>query len=97
MDVNPDMHEEYQRRHSPIWPELETAIKAHGGHNYSIFWHHQSNQLFGYIEIENEERWAAIAETDICKKWWAYMQDVMKYNDDGTPFALEIKEVFHLN
>lgn len=38
MQVNPDAHAEYQRRHSPIWPELEAELKAHGAHNYSIFW-----------------------------------------------------------
>ena len=31
MQVNPDAHAEYQRRHSPIWPELEAVLKAHGG------------------------------------------------------------------
>jgi L-rhamnose mutarotase len=96
MNVNPDMEEEYQRRHSPIWPELKQVIKSHGGHNYSIFWHHQTNQLFAYVEIEDETRWAAIAQTEACKKWWSYMKDIMKYNDDGTPFAIEIKETFHL-
>lgn len=25
MQVNPDAHEEYARRHNPIWPELEAA------------------------------------------------------------------------
>ncbi|ESC03184.1 L-rhamnose 1-epimerase, partial [Salmonella enterica subsp. enterica serovar Kentucky str. 0253] len=27
MQVNADAHEEYQRRHNPIWPELEAVIK----------------------------------------------------------------------
>ena len=30
MQVNANAHEEYQRRHSPIWPELESVLKAHG-------------------------------------------------------------------
>ena len=30
MSVNPDQHAEYERRHSPIWPELEAVLKAHG-------------------------------------------------------------------
>lgn len=36
MQVNPDAHEEYQRRHNPIWPELEAVLKAHGAHHYAI-------------------------------------------------------------
>ncbi len=35
MQVNPDAHEEYQRRHNPIWPELEAVLKSHGAHNTS--------------------------------------------------------------
>ena len=27
MSVNAGMEEEYERRHSPIWPELESMLK----------------------------------------------------------------------
>ena len=27
MQVNPDAHKEYERRHSPVWPELEAVLK----------------------------------------------------------------------
>jgi L-rhamnose mutarotase len=37
MAVNPDQYEEYERRHNPIWPELQEVLKAHGAHSYSIF------------------------------------------------------------
>lgn len=37
MQVNPDAHEEYARRHNPIWPELEAVLKAHGAHHYAIY------------------------------------------------------------
>ena len=30
MHVNPDQHAEYERRHRPIWPELEATLKKHG-------------------------------------------------------------------
>ncbi|VCY69012.1 L-rhamnose mutarotase [Escherichia coli] len=33
MQVNPDAHEEYQRRHNPIWPELEAVLKSHGANS----------------------------------------------------------------
>ncbi len=36
MQVNADAHEEYQRRHNPIWPELEAVLKSHGAHHYAI-------------------------------------------------------------
>ena len=36
MQVNADAHVEYQRRHNPIWPELEAVLKEHGAHHYAI-------------------------------------------------------------
>ena len=97
MSVNPDRHAEYERRHSPIWPELEAVLKEHGVHNYSIFLHKETNQLFAYAEIEDEARWAAIADTDICRKWWAYMGDVMPSNPDNSPVSVDLDEVLHID
>lgn len=54
MQVNPDAHEEYQRRHNPIWPELEAVLKSHGAHNYAIYLDKARNLLFATIEIESE-------------------------------------------
>ena len=49
MQVNPDAHEEYQRRHNPIWPELEAVLKSHGAHNYAIYLDKARNLLFATI------------------------------------------------
>jgi L-rhamnose mutarotase len=65
MSVNTGMEEEYERRHSPIWPELESLLKEHGVLNYSIFLDIQTRQLFGYAEIEDDERWSSIANSAI--------------------------------
>ena len=97
MSVNPDQHEEYERRHRPIWKELQDVLRAHGGHNYSIYLDPDTNTLFGYVEIESEEQWAAVADTEICKKWWAYMKDLMPSNPDNSPISKDLKEVFHLD
>ena len=97
MTVHPGMEQEYGRRHSPIWPELDSTLKQHGVLSYSIFLHPETRQLFGYVEIEDEERWATIAETAICKKWWAYMKDLMPSNPDDSPVSRELSEVFHID
>jgi len=97
MAVNPGVEAEYEKRHRPIWKELEDTLHEHGVHNYSIFLHPQTNQLFGYAEIESQQRWEAIAETDVCKRWWSYMKDLMPANPDNSPKSLEIREVFHLD
>jgi L-rhamnose mutarotase len=97
MSVHAGQEAEYERRHSPIWADLAAVLKQHGVHNYSIFLLPETHQLFGYAEIEDEARWAAIAETPVCKRWWAHMRDVMPANPDNSPVASETREVFHLD
>ena len=97
LSVNPDARDEYERRHSPIWPELAQTLTSHGVHNYSIFLHPETHQLFGYVEVESEEEWDAIAQTEVCRRWWAYMKDIMPSNPDDSPASRELSEVFHLD
>ncbi len=97
MTLRPGHQEEYQRRHSPIWPELEAVLKDHGVHNYSIFLDRATDRLFGYAEIESEEKWRQIADTDACRRWWTYMRDLMLTNEDDSPVQEALDEVFHLN
>jgi L-rhamnose mutarotase len=54
------------------------------------------HQLFAYAEIEDEAQWAAIAQTEICGKWWAHMGDIMPSNPDNSPVASDLREVFHI-
>lgn len=97
MSVNPGAEAEYERRHNPIWKELAEILKTHGVSNYSIFLHSETNQLFGYAEIESEERWTAIARTGVCQEWWRHMSDLMPSNPDHSPVAMALREVFHLD
>ena len=97
MSVNPDQHKEYEDRHTPIWPELEEVLKAHGVSNYSIFLHAGTNQLFAYAEIESEEKWASISDEEVCQKWWHYMGDIMPSNPDSSPVSVDLREVFHID
>ena len=96
MSVQSGQCEEYERRHHPIWPELAQVLKSQGVHHYSIFLHEATHQLFGYVEIESEERWAAIAETDVCRRWWAFMGDIMPSNPDNSPVSADLTPVFYL-
>jgi L-rhamnose mutarotase len=96
MSVDPQFHAEYEKRHRPIWPELAAALKAHGVHNYSIHLDKETNALFAYAEIEDEARWAAIADTEVCRRWWAHMKEIMPSHPDGRPVARDLREVFHL-
>ncbi len=81
---------------TPIWPELEAVLKDHGAHHYAIYLDKTRNLLFATVEIESEERWNAVASTDVCQRWWKYMEEVMPSNPDNSPLSSELKEVFYL-
>ncbi len=96
MTLRPGWQEEYERRHNPIWPELEATLRAHGVRQYSIFLDRRTDRLFAYAEIESEARWEAIAATEICRRWWAHMAELMLTHEDLSPLAEPLDEVFHL-
>ncbi|TKC19146.1 L-rhamnose mutarotase [Robertmurraya kyonggiensis] len=97
MTVYPDMHEEYERRHREIWPEMIEELRNHGAKNYSIFLDKETNQLFGYLEIDDEEKWKQMPLTETNQKWWRYMEPVMITNPDASPVTRELSEVFHMD
>src|SRR5436309_1376522 len=97
MEVNPGEQEEYKRRHNPIWPEFEATLKSHGVCSYSIFLNAATSQLFAYVEIEDLARWEQIAETEICKRWWKHMREIMPSNPDNSPISSKLSEVFHFD
>lgn len=97
MQLYEGMAEEYERRHNQLWPEMKDMIHEYGGHNYSIFLDKETNVLYGYIEIEEEERWAKSADTPINRKWWDFMADIMDTNPDNSPVSIDLSPVFHLD
>ena len=96
MSVNEGAAGEYASRHQPIWADLEQVLFDHGVRIYSIFLDPVSNDLFGYVEVDSDERWEAIAETDTCRRWWAHMRDVMPTHADSSPVSRDLCEVFHI-
>ena len=96
MSVGDGQAAEYERRHRPIWPELERVLFEHGVRTYSIFLDDATGDLFGYAEIEDEARWRAIASTDVCRRWWQHMREIMPANPDNSPVSADLREVFHI-
>ncbi len=94
--VFPGQHLEYERRHTPIWQELEDLLIRHGVRTYSIYLDPATNDLFGYVEVASEDQWAAIGATDVCRRWWRYMREVMPARDDDSPVMADLREVFHI-
>ena len=96
MYLNPGCEAEYKQRHDNIWPEMHALLRSHGVSNYSISLCTETNQLFAYAEVANEDQWQRIANTDECRKWWEHMSDIMKTNGDNSPVATDLKEVFYM-
>jgi len=96
MAVTPGRESEYIRRHQPIWPELEATLLEHGVHTYTIFLDRTTGELFAYVEFESAEGWEAVARTDVCRRWWAHMRELMPSNPDSSPVSTALDEVFHI-
>ena len=97
MNVNAGAAEEYERRHRPIWKDMEDALLGHGVHTYSIFLDPATHDLFGYVEVEDDALWDRIAATEVCQRWWRHMRDLMPTNGDHSPVSRDLHEVFHLD
>jgi len=97
--AKPGMAAEYEKRHNPIWPELEEVLKSHGISNYSIFLHEESNALFCYMEVEDEEKLQKMGDVDIARRWWRHMTKVLVCESDESEKGKEdvLREVFRLD
>jgi L-rhamnose mutarotase len=96
MKVHPDQHKEYERRHKELWPEMRLMLKEHGCTSYSIWLDKENSTLFGYLEIEDEAKWEEAATTEVNRKWWDFMADVMETNSDHSPVTVELHQEFDL-
>ena len=97
MKLYEGQEKEYERRHNLLWHEMKEMIHEYGGKNYSIFLDKETLTLFGYIEIEDEKRWSESADTEINRKWWDFMADIMETNLDNSPVCVDLHPVFHLD
>jgi L-rhamnose mutarotase len=96
MRMRPGFREEYKKRHSEIWPELVQLLKNEGIGNYSIFLDEETNTLFAYQEQSGDSSSQDLGNTDIVKKWWKCMSDIMEINPDNSPVTIPLEQVFHM-
>ncbi len=96
MKLNPGQMAEYKKRHDDIWPELQMLLKNNGISDYSIFLDEETNILFAVQKQDGSGSSQDLGSTEIVKKWWAYMADVMETNPDNSPVSVPLKQVFHL-
>jgi len=96
MKLNPGFREEYRKRHNEIWPELVKLLKDEGIGNYSIFLDEETCTLFAYQEQSGHSSSQDLGQTEIVKKWWKYMADIMETNPDNSPVTIPLEQVFFM-
>jgi L-rhamnose mutarotase len=96
MKLKPGFKDEYKKRHAAIWPELSGLLKEAGVSDYSIFLDEETHNLFGVQKLEGDASSQDLGGTEIVKKWWAHMSDIMETNPDNSPVTVLLEEVFHM-
>ena len=97
MFLKPGFAEEYKRRHALLWPEMIKLLKENGIGNYSIFLDEETNNLFAYQEVSGEGTSQDLGTTEINRKWWDFMADIMEVNPDNSPVTIPLRQMFHLD
>lgn len=96
MKLYPGFASEYEKRHDEIWPELVALLKEAKITDYHIFLDSESDTLFAFQQVDGEGTSQDLRNTDIVKKWWAYMADIMETNPDYSPVTTPLRKVFSL-
>ncbi len=97
MKLHKGFEAEYKKRHDEIWPELEAELQQAGISDYSIFLDEETLTLFAVQKLTADHTSDNLPNTEIVKKWWAYMGDIMETNPDNSPVCKPLREVFHLD
>ena len=93
--LKPGFLTEYKNRHDEIWPELSLDFSNAGISDYSIFFDEETNALFAVQKHSENSTADLLPQTEIVKKWWKYMAEIMEVNPDNSPVSLPLIEVFH--
>jgi L-rhamnose mutarotase len=96
MNLFPGKAAEYRKRHDEIYPELAQAPKDAGVSDYSIWLDAEANHLFGILTRSDTHTMDALPDTEIVKRWWAFMADIMATDADNVPVQIPLKRVFLL-
>ena len=97
MKLKPGCEAEYKRRHDEIWPDLVKALEDAGVRDYSIFLDAKTGVLFAYQTLKDHDTSADLPSTEVVRRWWRSMADLMDTHPDNSPVTFDLVEVFHLD
>lgn len=96
MKLNKGQKEVYKKRHKNIWPELKKLLKDNGVSEYSIFLDDETNTLFAFQKVTNNQGSQDLKDNTIVQKWWDFMSDIMAVNPDNSPLSKPLEELFYM-
>jgi len=96
MNLNPGQAAEYELRHNNVFPELAQALTDAGVSDYSIWFDEDSDHLFAILTRTEDHTMDELPNTEICKRWWAFMADIMETDAQNVPAQTLLKRVFLL-
>ncbi len=96
MNLNPGQAREYEKRHDNIFPELAQALKDAGVSDYSIWFDEQASHLFAILTLADDHTMDKLPQSEICRRWWAFMADIMETDAANVPTQIPLKRVFLL-
>ncbi|MFP4113543.1 MAG: L-rhamnose mutarotase [Spirochaetota bacterium] len=97
MRLKPGNEAEYRRRHDELRPELRKELAAHGVRDYTIFLDPESLTLFAFQRLSEPNDADALSGTEVMRRWWEHMADLMEVNEDKSPVVRPLVEVFHVD
>jgi L-rhamnose mutarotase len=97
MYLRPGKAKEYKQRHDAIWPELKAELRRAGVSDYSIYLDPETNILFAFQRLADDAADGGLAGTEVVKKWWHMMADLMETNPDESPVCGNLDEMFHMD
>jgi L-rhamnose mutarotase len=96
MNLHPGLAAEYKRRHDEIWPELAQTLKDAGISDYSIWHDPGTNHLFAILTRSDDNTMDALPQSEVVKRWWKFMADIMETRPDNVPVQVDLERVFYL-
>jgi L-rhamnose mutarotase len=79
-----------------LWPELHQLLKGAGVSEYSIFLDEETNILFAFQKVSGDGGSQDLGQTEIVRKWWTFMSDIMMTNPDHSPVTVTMEELFYM-
>jgi L-rhamnose mutarotase len=97
MQLKPGVRDEYKKRHDEIWPELVATLESAGIRDYGIYLDPRSDTLYASQKLTDHNTSGSLPETDVMRRWWDHMADLMETNADGSPVVYPLDEMFYMD